>query len=216
MTGREIWDILSTSIVAVAAVTMLGFYLHDRENSMAGAPTRQALDWEEWAEAGIREGPDDATMVVATFIDFTCPFCKSLAPVLDSVLTEFEGDVALQFHHFPLRSHEFGLSAAIAAECADQQGRFIEMYHALYAQSDSVGNKPWSAIASDAGVRDIRVFESCTQLPADAFQRIGDGLALAGRNGVTGTPTVYVNGTLFNGRSVAAFRGRAEELAIAR
>jgi protein-disulfide isomerase len=216
MTARGIWDVVSAAIVAVAAVTMLGFYLYDRADRVADAPERHAQDWEEWAESGIRVGPEDATMVVATFIDLTCPFCRTLAPVLDSVLTEFEGDAALEFHHFPLRSHEFALPAAIAAECAERQGRFIQMYHTLYALSDSVGKKPWGALAAEAGVDDIPAFEACTQLPADAFDRIGDGLALAGRIGVIATPTVYVNGTLLNGRSVAAFRGMAEELGVVR
>lgn len=216
MTRRGIWDVASSAVVAVAAVTLLGFYLYDRADRAAQAPRRHLEDWEEWAESGIRVGPEDATMVVATFIDFQCPFCKTLAPVLDSALTEFGGGVALEFYHFPLRSHEFALPAAIGAECAERQGRFTQMYHTLYAQSDSLGKKPWRALAAEAGIEDIPTFESCMQLPTDTFDRIGDGLALAGRIGVIGTPTVYVNGTLFDGRSVAAFRGMAKELGLVR
>lgn len=214
MTAHGVWDVVSTAIVAAAAVRMLGFYLYDRSGRAAESPDRHVQDWEEWAESGFRVGPKDATMVVATFIDFQCPFCKTFAPVLDSVLTEFEGEAALEFHHFPLQSHEFALPAAIAAECADRQGRFIQMYHTLYAQWDSVGETRWGALAADAGIRDIPAFEACTQLPADTFERIGAGRALGERIGVIGTPTVYVNGRSFNGRSVAAFRDRAEELGL--
>jgi protein-disulfide isomerase len=210
------WDVVSSAIVSVAAVSMLGFYLYDRVDRGTESPQRQQKDWQEWAGSGIRVGPENATMVVATFIDFQCPFCRTFAPVLDSILAEFDGGVALEFYHFPLQSHEHALPAAIGAECAERQGRFVQMYHTLYAQSDSLGEKPWGQLAAEAGVQDIPAFESCTELPADEFDRIGDGLALAGRIGIIGTPTVYVNGTLFNGRSVAAFRSMAEDLGLVR
>ncbi|MGH7468303.1 MAG: thioredoxin domain-containing protein [Longimicrobiales bacterium] len=62
--------------------------------------------WAGLGETGIRIGPEDAKMVVATFVDFRCSYCRSLAPVLDSVLAEFKGDIAIEIHHFPLPSHE--------------------------------------------------------------------------------------------------------------
>jgi hypothetical protein len=47
-----------------------------------------------------------------------------------------------------------------------RQGRFMQMYHTLYAQSDSVGKKPWGALAAESGLEldDIPTFEACTQL----------------------------------------------------
>jgi hypothetical protein len=56
------------------------------------------------------------------------------------------------------------------------------MYHTLYALSDSVGKKPWGALAAEAGVDDIPAFEACTQLPADAFDRMGMGWHLPGES----------------------------------
>jgi protein-disulfide isomerase len=150
--------------------------------------------------------------VIATFVDFQCPYCKALAPVLDSILNEFDGQVALEVHHFPLPSHERALPMAIASECADRQGRFKEMYTTLYVQADSIGKKPWAAIASDARIADIPAFEACAKLPAGTFKRIDSGLTLGRRIGVRGTPTVYINGTYTLDRTVAEFRSSAKEL----
>lgn len=215
ITKRDIWELSSTAIVVVAAVSMLSVYLYDRTRA-ADSRQRYEPDWQDWAETGIRIGPDDATMVIATFVDFRCPYCRTLAPVLDSVVAEFRGHVAVEVHHFPLPSHELAVPTAIAAECAHQQGRFSQMYHALYDQMDSVGIKPWRAIAADAEIVDIPAFEACMQLPAERFRRIAAGRALGERIGITGTPTVYVNGTLTRQRSFAAFRDIAKALGVMR
>jgi protein-disulfide isomerase len=215
MTKRDIWEIASTAIVTVAVVSMLGIYLYDRTRA-ARPREKHEPDWQSWAETGIRIGPEDAKMVVATFVDFRCPYCRSLAPVLDSVLAEYKGDVALEIHHFPLPNHELAVPTAIASECADRQGKFRQMYHTLYNQSDSVGIKTWRALAADAEIEDIPAFEACVQLPAEKFSRIAAGRALGVRIGITGTPTVYVNGTRSSQRSVAGFRGIAEKLDVSR
>lgn len=215
MTKRDIWEIASTAIVTVSVVSMVALYLHDRTRA-ADSREKHEPDWQDWAETGIRIGPEDTPMVVATFVDFRCPYCRSLAPVLDSVLAEFKGDVALEIHHFPLESHELAVPTAIAAECADGQGKFRQMYYTLYNQMDSVGTKTWRALAADAEIGDIPAFEACIQLPGEKFSRIAAGRALGERIGVTGTPTVYVNGTLSRQRSVAGFRDIAEKLAVSR
>jgi len=153
-------------------------------------------------------------MVIATFMDFTCPYCRSLVPVLDSVLSAFPADVAVDFHHFPLDSHEFAVPGAVAAECAHRQGRFGHMYHVLYDQMESIGMKQWREFAADAGIPDVAAFERCIQLPVDSFLRIGAGRALGESIGVVGTPTIWVNGRQHSGRSVEAFRARADKLGI--
>jgi protein-disulfide isomerase len=150
------------------------------------------------------------------FMDFRCPYCRALAPVLDSVLTEFKGDVALEIHHFPLASHELAVPTATAAECAHQQGKFSQMYYALYDQMDSVGIKPWRALAAESDIDDIPAFERCMELPVEQFRRITAGRALGERIGITGTPTIYVNGTLTRQRSLAAFRDIAKALGVSR
>ena len=217
VTLRGAWEVISASIVAVAAVIMLTFYLHDRQQGASPLEAAQtfANDWQDWEESGIRMGADGATMVVATFMDFQCPYCRDLVPVLDSLRSEFPGKVVIEHHHFLLKSHELAVPSAIAAECAARQRKFAEMYHTLFSQMDSIGSKAWGALAADAGVPDIPGFERCIQSPQDAFPRIAAGHALGASVGIRGTPSVWINGELFQEmRNLAAFRRKAEEMGL--
>lgn len=216
MTRRDIWDIATNAIVTTSVVVMLPMYLQDRRSRSAGSRIEHQSDWQAWAETGIRIGPDNARMVITEFVDFRCPYCRSLAPVLDSVFAAFDGDVALEIHHFPLAIHELALPTAVAAECADRQGKFRPMYHALYEQMDSVGKRAWRELAADPRIGDIRAFEACMHIPAEQFSRIAAGRALGERIGITGTPTVYVNGTLARERSFGGFRDLARKLGVSR
>lgn len=208
-------EVISTAMVVVAALAMLASFLQDREWFGLSPDTAAAYfeDWRGWREFAIRMGPEEANVVVAVFMDFTCPFCKDLVPVLEALAAEFPGAVAVDFHHFPLVGHRFAIPSAIAAECAHRQGRFEETYHRLYEQAESPGSRDWRGIAADAGIPDLDEFEECIQLPRDTFPRIAAGRALGTRIGVTGTPEVWINGELLQGpRLLVTFRKRVEEV----
>ena len=79
---RQIWEISSTVIVTLAAVVMVFFYVHER-NLLPEPPETQPTsfdDWREWSGSAIRMGPEDAGIVISVFSEFTCPYCRELAP----------------------------------------------------------------------------------------------------------------------------------------
>lgn len=210
---RAFFDIASSAIVALLAIVLVGMYTFDRfaRNRgpvMLGPPIE---DWQAKNEAGYRLGPSKARMEITVFQDFTCPYCRDVASVLDSLRWEYPADVAIIFQHYPLRS---GVSteAAVAAECAAIQGAFWNMYRVLYSQLDSIGSREWKDFATDADLPDPDEFLQCLQLPVDSFTTILAGRELGKQAGVTGTPTVWVNGGRFRGRSLADFRQTAATL----
>ncbi|MYA64893.1 MAG: hypothetical protein F4139_04205 [Gemmatimonadetes bacterium] len=83
-----------------------------------------------------------------------------------------------------------------------------------FAEQDSLGSKDWAVFAEEAGIPDLAAFEECMKLPADSFARIDAGRELGLRRNVRGTPTLYVNGRRFGGRSFEEFREVAEQLGI--
>jgi protein-disulfide isomerase len=83
-----------------------------------------------------------------------------------------------------------------AAECAEQQGHFVEFVDAVFDKQDSLGLKSWASYAQDAKVPNLTRYVRCVEAPG-AFARIDSGLIMAERAGVRATPTVFVNGWRF-------------------
>jgi protein-disulfide isomerase len=205
---KDTLEVGSAVIVAVVAVVVGTLWVADRSRPAGtGLEDKPRIsDWEEANSLGIRTGPRDAPFVVTVFVDFECPYCSGVVPRVDGLLREFPEEVAIVFHHLPLSGHANALPAAIAAECADRQGRFWEMYRALFAGQDSLGERPWLDFASAAAVPDIAAFEHCLGMPPDSFPRIAHGESLAQRAGIDATPTVWLNGRVAHPNLEAARR----------
>jgi protein-disulfide isomerase len=77
-------------------------------------------------------GPSGAWVTIVEFSDFQCPFCRNAEPTIEAVLAANAADVRLVYKEFPLTSlHENAMPAALAADCANQQGKFWEMHDLL-------------------------------------------------------------------------------------
>lgn len=150
-------------------------------------------EWRAYAAEGHRMGPNGAPVTLVEFSDFQCPACRKLASSLQSIRAKYPEEVLLVYRHFPLSSHAFAVPAARASECAAVQGRFEQFHDALFAKQDSIGILPWSRFARVAEVEDLNAFERCVREvgPVPALHQ--DTLA-GNRIGITGTPTLLLNG----------------------
>ena len=200
-TARLRWilrDIRITDVIlAIAAILVAArvYIPSDRTADGRSDEGKRQVAGDHWREAvtsPLRLGPSQATDTIVEFMDFECPACAAFALRMDS-LQSAGGRPAIFVQHFTLPQHKFAKPAAIASECAFRQNRFGEMYLVLFEQRDSVGLKPWSRLAVDAGVPDTISFNNCTALPVDSFPRISSGMALGSKAGVDRTPTVWHN-----------------------
>ena len=213
---RRTLDIGFTALLITVAAVMSTQYLNDRDLTGLDPGTAElvAKGWREWDDKGILMGSRDAPMRIAVFMDFTCPHCRELAAVLNSLQARFSGDlVSIQFLHFPLPGRQGALPMAIAAECAHQQGRFRHMYRFL-SNSERKGTLAGADLAAVTGIPEVSRFVDCTQRPIEMFPRIAAGVKLGQRLAINGTPEVWVNGELFLGRTLSAFLHKAEDLGI--
>jgi protein-disulfide isomerase len=96
------------------------------------------------------------------------------------------------FKHLPLGSHPNAVPAAIAAECAHQQGLFWPMHQLLFEHQNALGDEQLASYAEQIGVN-LGQWRECRQstLPRE---RLSEDRDLAARARVTGTPTFFVNG----------------------
>src|SRR5512140_2318681 len=79
-----------------------------------------------------QRGPSDAWVTVIEFGDFQCGFCRAEEPIVVNLEAAYAPDVRVVFKHYPLMSHADARPAAVAAECANAQGRFWEMHDLLF------------------------------------------------------------------------------------
>lgn len=154
-------------------------------------------------------GPADAKVTVIEYFDFECPPCGSYYPILNA-LEEQHPDVRFVYRYFPLSGHMNAMNAALAAEAAAEQGKFVEMKKAIFEAQDEWGGKD----AADASLfvkyaeaigLDMQKWEAARE--SDAVQkRVQDSLQTGVTVGVRGTPTFYLNGApLETPRSIEDF-----------
>jgi protein-disulfide isomerase len=137
-------------------------------------------------------GNPQAAVTLVEFADFECPHCARLAPVLERVVKEFDGKVRLAFKHAPLSRHPRAMLAAQAAIAAQNQGKFWEMYDALFRNQRILDRQKVLLIASALGMnleRFIRDLEA-----ASTRARIEADRKLARKLRIPGTPALFVAG----------------------
>lgn len=166
----------------------------------APAPTRWLLEpglIEQLAATGWRSGEaaESTAVTIVEFADFQCPSCRETAAALRQVLDEQPGRVLLALHHYPLEGiHPHAFAAAVAFECAAEQGRGQQMHDGLYEGQAEIGKRPWKEYARGAGVADSARFQACLAGPAAPARVRGDA-AMARALGLRGTPTLVIGRT---------------------
>ena len=197
---------ISVVIVALAigalalhpALTSAQITLDDNGTAASSVNTdnRFALQSLE-AEGAPILGAESAPVTIIDFSDFQCPKCarfvKSTEPEIKSEYID-TAKVALVFKHFPrLGSDSF--FAALASECAKEQGKFWEYHDVLY-QNQQGENSGWASkeklkeFASQIGL-DRQQFDPC--LDSEKYKPIIDGdLALIKELNLQSTPSFLI------------------------
>jgi len=147
----------------------------------------------------------DAKVTVVMFTDFQCPGCAGVHPILKSIVREFGNSVRLVVRDFPLTSiHDDAFNAAVAAAAAEKQGKYFEYADLLYNNQDSLDSESLSRFADQAGLNLSR-FERDRKDP-DLAAEVEKDIADGKRYGVSGTPSVFVNGYKVRTLSASSFR----------
>lgn len=135
---------------------------------------------------------------VLIYGDYLCPYCRRLRGVLARLRQALGERLAYVFRHFPNeRAHPGAEFASEAAEAAGRQGRFWEMHDALYAREMPLSREHVLEAAGSIGL-DMDRFDRDLADPT-LRDRIDEDLAEGRRNGVTGTPTIFVDGQRYDG-----------------
>jgi protein-disulfide isomerase len=147
-------------------------------------------------------GPADARVRIVEFTDFQCPACAVAAGKLHDEISRNGAGIFLELKHFPLASHKNARRAAVAAECALEQGRFWPMHDALFQTQ-----RQWEmltdpsdhflSLARGLGVDSEKMMRCMVRPDADA--RVSADAAEGAARKVAATPTFFINGTMVVG-----------------
>jgi len=139
-------------------------------------------------------GADNAKVTIVEYSDFECPYCERYFQDTYQLIKQNYGSrVKYVFKHFPLPIHPNAFPAALAAECAKEQGKFWEFHNVTYADQSDLSRTGLLQKAQKAGVADMNQFASC--LDTRKYANVVQANEQEGSQfGVGGTPTFFING----------------------
>jgi len=165
--------------------------------NQVGIPVGKYLVTPDADNAAIKYGSDEAKVRLVEFSDFQCPYCQMFQKTVDEVVKEYGDKVQFVFKNLPLDSiHPRSKAAAMAAECANEQGKWLEYADKLFTNQKVWGaeedNKTFISYASQLKL-DVAQFTQC--LNDEKYKdNIEKDLAEADKIGISGTPAIFVNG----------------------
>ncbi len=153
-------------------------------------------------------GKEEAPVDLIIFTDFECPYCSKVEPLLAQILENNPDSVKIIFKNMPLSMHKNAEPAARAALAAQVQGKFWQMHDALFA-ADKLSKEKIDEIAAKTGL-DMKKFKEDMGSPLIG-QRLARDLLDAREVGVTGTPTLFINGRRVKNRSLNVIQQMIDE-----
>ena len=141
----EILDEIVKAELAGSPKTLDGYSANVKALAQSTPPNFQIVASRPDFSDGQIEGNPNAKAVIVEFSDFQCPFCKRWT---DQNITRVRGElgdqVAFVFLHFPITQiHPNAGNAALASQCAAEQGKFWPMHDLLFSRQNE-----WAGLRS--------------------------------------------------------------------
>jgi len=137
--------------------------------------------------------------VILEYGDYECPYSRQAFRAIERVERELSGRVRFAFRHYPLTEiHPHALAASAAAEAAARQDRFWEMHTLLFHRQKALEEDNLRSYASELGL-DLARFDR-DRVDPELTARIERDVTSGEATGVVrGTPTLFVDGVLYQG-----------------
>jgi len=167
-----------------------------------------------------------------TFMEYSelqCPFCAQFEPIIVAFQQQYPEDVRIVFRHRPFVEtfHDKSILGAQALEAAGKQGKFNEFKNFMFERQAKNPNNPavadlpdgefWAGVSPDQfdewmaervpdlGIDAVQFLED--MFSAEIIEKIKQKMDEADSLGISGTPTLLINGSLWpeQQRSVELF-----------
>ncbi|HOW72415.1 MAG TPA: vitamin K epoxide reductase family protein [Phycisphaerae bacterium] len=173
---------------------------------------QEVVDLPLTADDPIR-GDANAPHTIVVYSDFQCPWCKTLADILDKKMQEYPGRFRVAFRHFPMDKlcnpdisqtlHPGACPAAVTAEAARLLGgpeAFWKTHDALFADQKAFRAGAQKFVKDHAlkmGI-DPEAFWKKATGSTSTWNRVKEDVKKATELGTKSTPAVYLDGRKFD------------------
>ena len=146
---------------------------------------------------GPARGPVGAPVLLVEFSDLQCPHCKKANPTIARLLDE-NPNIRFVSQAFPLPNHNWAAKAAAYADCVGHASNaaYWKFVDAVFDAQEQItadnADEKLSGLADGSGVKGSDV-AACAAKP-ETQSRVEASVALGKALGVTGTPTIFING----------------------
>jgi len=141
-------------------------------------------------------GSKEATLKIMEFGDFQCPYCADMQTTLAKVLPEFSGQVSFIWKDFANPNHLEAKNSAMAARCAQNQGKFWEYHDYLFENQASLSRELYNKIALELQLN-LADFNKCLD-GKETVELVGEGLTDGQNIGVDATPYLIIGNSAYN------------------
>ena len=144
-------------------------------------------------------GSVEATVTLIMFADFTCYPCKQLAESVLAVMKTYPQDIRFVWKDMPqYEASSVATQAAVAAHCADRQGKFWEYADALFAQQTTLDSADDLLTVAHTVSLDVDRFTSCMETQ-DTFPIVERDYEEGQALNLLASPTLFINNTSYTG-----------------
>ncbi len=205
MMKRFFVAVLICSVLAIAAIVGINI-LEQPSADKQPAQQQPALTANDTDPS---QGPRDAKVTVMQFGSFNCPACKTAATQMDQLRALFPEQVRIVWKDLPEETG-FPYQAAIAARCAQQQGKFWQYHDLLYEKQDLIASRAlYTVWAKDLGILTER-FDTCLD-KENTKPLVDENITEALQNGVTVVPYVKIGDATYEGpQTLAVYRAAVD------
>lgn len=156
------------------------------------------VDMAEMEDTDPYIGAEDAPVTIIEFSAYGCPYCREYHQnTLEPLLEEYGDVIKYVYRDYPVVNREKSESAALAANCALEQGKFWEYHDQLYANQDILDNDYYHELADELNLN-MQAFSICVEEKRYANEVENDHVD-ALTTGMTGTPSFLINGRRVSG-----------------
>lgn len=143
------------------------------------------------------QGPKSAKINVIEFSDYQCPFCGRSRATVDKMLNTYKNDLKYVFRDFPLNFHKDAFSAHVAAQCANEQGKYWEYNRLLFDNQTSLKIEDLKRYAENLNLnpKEFNLCLDSNKYASEVQKDLDDGI----KAGVSGTPSFFINGVMISG-----------------